>query len=72
MEESEVPIDHAEEDIHEHARRSQEKWILGVALTAALLAAFAAVTSLLAGPHSNETMIERIRALMGLDMSGRN
>ena len=35
---------------------------MGVALTSALLAALAAVTSLLAGHHSNEAMIERIRA----------
>lgn len=37
-------------------------WILGVALTSALLAAFAAVSSLMAGHHANEAMMEQMHA----------
>ncbi len=38
------------------------RWILGVALSSALLAALAAVASLLAGHHVNEAMISQIQA----------
>ena len=62
MEEAEVPLEDAQEQIGHHAIHSREQWTLGVALTSALLAALAAVTSLLAGHHSNEAMVDRILA----------
>ena len=62
MEEQEVPL----EDVHEHvqheAHASGDKWVGRVALSTAILAALAAITSLLAGDHANEAMIEQIQA----------
>ena len=37
----EVPLEHAHETIEHHAEHSSEPWIMGVALTAAILAALA-------------------------------
>jgi heme/copper-type cytochrome/quinol oxidase subunit 4 len=62
MEAPEVPIEQTQEDIHHHAHQSKEKWTMGVALSSALLAALAAVSSLMAGHHSNEAMIDQIRS----------
>jgi hypothetical protein len=62
MEEIEVPTEHLHEDIQEHAEHSRERWIMMVALTAALLAVLAAVSALLAGHHSNEATIDQIKA----------
>ncbi len=62
MEEIEVPTEHLHEDMHEHAEHSGERWIMMVALTAALLAVLAAVSALMAGHHANEATIEQIRA----------
>ena len=62
MEEIEVPTEHLHEKLEESVHHSEERWILMVALTAALLAVFAAITSLLAGHHANEAMIEQIRS----------
>jgi hypothetical protein len=62
MEELEVPTEHLHEQLHESAHHSEENWILKVALTAALLAVFAAITALFAGHHSNEAMIEQIKS----------
>ena len=62
MEEIEVPTEQVQEEIQHHAMESREHWIFGVALSSALLAAFAAVTALMAGHHANEAMIEQIHA----------
>jgi hypothetical protein len=62
MEEPEVPTEHLHEHIKEHAEHSTERWILGVALSSALLAAFAAVASLLAGHNANEAVISQIES----------
>ena len=62
MEEPEVPTEHLHEHIQEHAEHSTEKWILGVALSSALLAALAAVASLLAGHNANEAVIAQIES----------
>jgi len=62
MEEIEVPTEHLHEQLHERAHESEEKWILMVALTAAILAVFAAITSLMAGHYANEAMIEQLQA----------
>lgn len=61
MEEPEVPTEHLHEEMHHHAGAPKASWTLGVALSSALLAALAAVCSLLAGHHANEAMIEQIQ-----------
>ena len=60
MESPEVPLEQSQEEIAHHAHGATEPWILGVALTAAILAACAAVASLMAEDNANEAMIERI------------
>jgi hypothetical protein len=62
MESPEVPTEHLHEHLEHHAKHSGERWILGVALSSALLAAFAAIGSLQAGHHANEAMIAQITA----------
>jgi hypothetical protein len=62
MEEIEAPTEHVQEEIHHHAEHSRESWIMGVALTSALLAALAAVAALMSGHHANEAMIEQVQA----------
>lgn len=62
MEEIEVPTEHLHEHIEHGVEESGEKWILGVALSSAFLAALAAVSSLMAGFHANEAMMDRIKS----------
>ena len=62
MEEIEVPTELLQEKMHERALESEENWILKVALTAAILAVFAAIAALLAGHYANEAMIEQLKA----------
>jgi hypothetical protein len=62
MEDPEVPTEHLHEEIHHHAEHSREKWVLGVALSSALLAGLAAVSSLMAGHHANEAMMSQIES----------
>jgi hypothetical protein len=62
MEEIEVPTEHLHENINEHAEHTRERWIMMVALTAALLAVLAALSALMAGHHSNEATIDQIKA----------
>jgi len=62
MEAPEVPTEHLHEAIHHHAENSRERWILGVALSSALLAGLAALSSLMAGHHANEAMMSQIEA----------
>jgi DNA-binding NarL/FixJ family response regulator len=50
------------EQLQESVQENAEHWIFKVALTAALLAVFAAITALLAGHYANEAMIEQIQA----------
>ncbi len=61
-EEIEVPTEHLHEHMERNAEESREKWVLGVALSSAFLAAFAAVAALMAGFHANEAMIDRIKS----------
>ena len=65
MEETEIPTEQLNEEIHHQAHASKEAWITQVALTAAILSVFAAVTALLSGHHANEAMIDQIK---GSDM----
>jgi hypothetical protein len=62
MEDPEVPTEHLHEEMQEHAHQARKSWTLGVALSSALLAALAAVSSLLAGHHSNEALIEQLQS----------
>ena len=62
MEAPEVPLDETQEHIKEHAHASGEKWVMGVALSTAILAAIASIASLLAGQHINEGLISQIKA----------
>jgi hypothetical protein len=58
----EVPLEHAHETIEHHAEHASEPWVMGVALTAAVLAALAAVTALYAEHFATEAMLEQIQA----------
>jgi hypothetical protein len=62
MECPEVPLEQAQEDIAHHAHAAQEKWVMGVALTAAVLAVLAAITALFAEHYANEAMILQIKS----------
>ena len=62
MEDPEVPTEHLHEEIHHQAEHSREGWVLGVALSSALLAGLAAVSSLMAGHHANEAMMSQIES----------
>lgn len=61
MEEMEVPTEHLHEEINERAKE-EKNWSLYVAVSTALMAALAAVASMLAGHDSNEALIEQIKA----------
>jgi hypothetical protein len=58
----EVPLEHAHETIEHHAEHSSEPWIMGVALTAAILAAMAAVTALSVEHFAEESMHELLKS----------
>jgi Domain of unknown function (DUF4337) len=58
----EVPLEHAHETIEHHAEHSTEPWIMGVALTAAVLAAMAAITALCVEHYAEESMHELLES----------
>lgn len=62
MEEAEVPLEHLHEHAHETAKHSREIWIAWVALSTAIFAVLAAITSLLSSEHANEAMMNQIEA----------
>ena len=62
MEHPEVPLEQSQEEIAHHAHQAAEPWIMGVALTAALLAVLAAITALMAEHHANEAMMLQIQS----------
>ena len=65
MEEIEDPTEHLHEEINEEVEeiyKKKEKWTLSVAISTALMAVFAAMAGLLAGHHSNEALIDQIKA----------
>jgi hypothetical protein len=66
MDEIEVPTEHLQEAINEKAeekmREKKEKWTLYVALSTAFMAVLAAIAGLLAGHHSNEALIDQVKA----------
>jgi len=61
-EELEHPQEHMQEQIHEQAHEARERWIFWVAMTAALLAAFAAIASSFSGHHEHEAMLNTVQA----------
>lgn len=66
MDEIEVPTEHLHEVIHEKLEEEmnhhQKGWSVFVAISTALMAVLAAVSSLLAGHHSNESIVNQIKA----------
>lgn len=66
MDEIEVPTEHLHETIHEHVHHqennNESKWSLWVAISTALMAVLAAISSLFAGHHSNEAVINQIKS----------
>jgi hypothetical protein len=64
MEAPEVPTEHLQEQINEHAETHapQRGWVMKVALSSAIVAALAAVGSLKAGHSANEALIAQIES----------
>jgi alpha-galactosidase/6-phospho-beta-glucosidase family protein len=67
MEEIEVPTEHLHETILEKAEEALKEtkgvsWSMYVAISTALMAVFAAISGLMAGHHSNEALIDQIKA----------
>ncbi len=62
MEDIEVPTEHLHEGIHEKAEEGKDRWSMYLAISTAMMAVFAALASLMAGHHSNEALIEQIKA----------
>src|ERR1700751_2927594 len=66
MEEQEVPTEGLSDEINEQAEKEnaaeEKKWSFYIAISTALIAVLAAISSLLAGHHSNEALIEQIKA----------
>lgn len=66
MEEMEVPTEHLHEAIEEGVEEALEKQekqsSMYIAISTALMAVFAALASLFAGHHSDEALIEQIKA----------
>jgi hypothetical protein len=62
MEDPEVPTEHLHQEMEHRASHAKVPWMMGVALSSALLAGFAAVCSLLAGHHANEAMVDQIQS----------
>lgn len=60
--EIEVPIEHFYEQIGHLAKNSSERWVIFVALSTAIFAVIAAVSSLLAGHHTHAALIEQVQA----------
>ena len=62
MEEMEVPTESLHEQINEAAHKGKDRWTMIVAISTGIMASFAAISSLLAGHHSNEAMISQIKS----------
>jgi hypothetical protein len=66
MEEMEVPTEKLhetiEEKVEEAIKENEHNWSMYVAISTALIAVFAAISSLLAGHHSDEALIEQIKS----------
>ena len=58
--EEENPVEQAADDVHHHAEHTRERWVSAVALSTALLAALAAVSSSLSSHHESEGVLSLI------------
>src|SRR5580658_133522 len=61
-EEMEIPIEAVHEHIHHEAHHTQEQWVSMVALSTAILAALAAIASLLSGLNANDSIRQTVKA----------
>jgi Domain of unknown function (DUF4337) len=61
-EEIEVPTEHLHEHMEEAAEHGGGSWIARVAVSSAILAVLAAITALLASHHSDEAILEQMKA----------
>lgn len=61
-EEIEVPTEHLQESLNEHAHHQQSSFVMFIAMTAAILSVLAATAALFAGHHANEATIAQIKA----------
>jgi hypothetical protein len=60
---SDDPTEQVQEDIHHHARHGDpSRWVVGAAMTAAILAALAAAAGALATSHLTQSTLIRIKA----------
>jgi hypothetical protein len=55
-------LENVHERIHHEAEHGRERWVMGVALSTALIAALAAIAALLSGDNANEAMYEQMLA----------
>ena len=62
MEQPEVPLEQVQEHLEHHAHHEKDNFVSSVALSTAIIAAFAAIASLLAGDHANEAMVCQIES----------
>jgi hypothetical protein len=62
MEDPEVPLEQVHEHLEHQAHHEPDSFIPKVALSTAIIAAFAAIASLLAGDHANEAMVSQIQS----------
>src|SRR5437763_16340558 len=62
MEEFEDPTERVQEDLHHPAHSAGEPWVPRATLSAAVLAALAAVANLISGHHANEALIDKARS----------
>jgi Domain of unknown function (DUF4337) len=65
MEEIEIPLEKVQETIQEKAGEGSGEgggWNMRVAVTTAFMAVLAAIAGLLAGHHSNEALIDQVKA----------
>jgi hypothetical protein len=58
----EVPLEQAQEELAHHAEIARERWIMNVALTAAILAVLAAVAALMAEHQATHAMMDQIQS----------
>ena len=62
MSDDDAPMEQVHEQIHHQAHESTQRWISGAALTAAFLAALAAITGSLASTHLTESSRDQIQS----------
>ena len=60
-EEIEVPTEHLQEGLNEHAHNGS-RFVMFIAMTAAILSVLAATAALFAGHHANEATLSQIKA----------